>query len=79
MEEDSMEVIINGGMIFLFAFGVPQVVHEDNAKTVMQGLANSDLQASVLPEALLGSSKRMVGAVDRCLINTRRICQNVGA
>ena len=46
MEDDSMEVIINGGMIFLFAFGVPQVLHEDNASTVIHDLADSDLQAS---------------------------------
>ena len=44
MEEDSLEVIINGGMIFLFAFGVPQVLHEDNAPAVIQDLMNSDLQ-----------------------------------
>ncbi len=46
MEEDSMEVIINGGMIFLFAFGVAQVIHEDDASAVIQDLEKSDLQAS---------------------------------
>lgn len=46
MEEDSMEVIINGGMIFLFAFGVPQVMHEDNASAVLRDLVESDLQVN---------------------------------
>ena len=47
MEEDSMEVIINGGMIFLFAFGVAQVMHEDDASAIFQDLERSDLQASL--------------------------------
>lgn len=46
MEDDSMEVIINGGMIFLFAVGVAQVMHEDDAAAVLQELGKSDLQVS---------------------------------
>ena len=45
MSEDTMEVIINGGMVFLFAFGVPQVMHEDSASEAIQELIDGDLQA----------------------------------
>lgn len=42
--EDSIEIIMNGGMLFLFGFGMPQVQHETSTSAIMRQLEDSDLQ-----------------------------------
>ena len=44
MEEDSMEIVINGGMLLLFTFGEPRVQHETRTAAILRQLENSDLQ-----------------------------------
>jgi len=46
MEDDSMDIIVNGGLIFLFAFAVAQTHHQDRPDILWQDLLDSDLQVN---------------------------------